>query len=757
MTKHDKPEVSRRAFLIGAGSATTVLTMGYTVLPIGVSPAEAAANNMFSPSMFFDMHADGRVVVNVSKSEMGQHVGTALAQILADELECEWDKIELNHIGFDPAFGLHVTGGSWSVNWSFDAMSRAGAAGRKALIEAAMTRFGGAASEYTAENGVVSGRGNSITYGELVAGGIEPRAMGEAEMAALVLKTPDQRRYVGKDIQALDIPAKSRGQAMFGIDTEVEGMVYATPATPPVRYGATVKSVDDSAAKAIKGYERHVVVADPFGMQTGFVMAIADSYWTAKKAAEALKIEYDLGGNTGVTLAGIHEESARLIETGEESRLVLDEGDVEKAFKSGEKMHKASYTTGLNIHAPLEPMNATVEIKDGVYHIHAGNQFQTLVMGLVPAALGIEPTQVVMHQKYLGGGFGRRLDADYIVMACLTAKEVGKPVKLIYSREADTQFDYTRPAATVELTACTTGTTIDAWKSSSASAWASARQAPAFLAPDMSGDENKKFDPFAVNGADHWYTVANQRVINTNNAIAQAATPSGHLRAVSPTWQFWAVESFLDEVAHAVGVDPLEMRRSMLDGAGKNAGDGATAGGAKRLAAVLDMCAEKAGYGKDLPEGTAIGLASVSSQERGTATWTATAAQVTVNKGTGEFTVDKLTVVSDVGTIINPKGVEAQVRGATMWGYSMAVLEEADMQDGAITVSNFDGYTPARMYDMPEVDVHVIETGNYPVGAGEPATTSVAPAIANAIQMAVGARVRTVPITAERVKAAMDA
>jgi len=209
-------------------------------------------------------------------------------------------------------------------------------------------------------------------------------------------------------------------------------------------------------------------------------------------------------------------------------------------------------------------------------------------------------------------------------------------------------------------------------------------------------------------------------------------------------------------VAHAVGVDPLEMRRSMLDGAGKNAGDGATAGGAKRLAAVLDMCAEKAGYGKDLPEGTAIGLASVSSQERGTATWTATAAQVTVNKDTGEFTVDKLTVVSDVGTIINPKGVEAQVRGATMWGYSMAVLEEADMQDGAITVSNFDGYTPARMHDMPKVDVHVIETGNYPVGAGEPATTSVAPAIANAIQMAVGARVRTVPITAERVKAAME-
>lgn len=757
MTKLDKPEVSRRAFLIGSGAATTALTMGYTVLPIGVTPAEAAASGMFSPSMFFDIHADGRVVVNISKAEMGQHVGTSLAQIVADELECDWDNVELNYIGFAPQFGLHVTGGSWSINWSFDAMSRAGAAGRKALIEAAMTKFGGAATDYTAKNGVITGRGNSITYGDLVASGIEPRAMGEAEMAALVLKTPEQRRYVGKSIPALDIPDKSRGTAGFGIDVEVEGMVYATPATPPVRYGATVKSVDDSDAKAIKGYERYVVVADPLGLQTGFVMAIADSYWTAKKAADALKIEYDLGTNTGVTLAGIHAESERLIETGEEVRLVLNEGDVDAAFKAGEKRHKATYTTGLNIHATLEPMNATVEIKDGVYHIHAGNQFQTLVMGLVPAALGIEPTQVVLHQQYLGGGYGRRLDADYIVLACLTAKEVGKPVKMIYSREADTQFDFTRPAATVELQACTTGKAIDAWQSSSASAWASARQAPAFLAPDLSGDETKKFDPFAVNGADHWYTILNQRIMNSNNAIAQSATPSGHLRAVSPSWQFWAGESFLDEVAHGVGADPLEMRLSMLDGAGKNAGTGATAGGAKRLANVLQMCADRAGYGKEMPEGTAVGLASVSSQERPSATWTACAAQVSVNRDTGEYTVDKITVVSDVGTIINPKGVEAQVRGATMWGYSMAVLEEADMQDGALTVDNFDSYTPARMYDMPEIDVQVIESGHYPVGAGEPATTSVAPAIANAIQMAVGARVRSLPITAAKVKAAMDA
>ncbi|MHA6261788.1 xanthine dehydrogenase family protein molybdopterin-binding subunit [Arenibacterium sp. CAU 1754] len=757
MNAIDKTQVTRRSFLIGTSSAAATLSLGYVVLGAGVTPAEAATSKMFSPGIFVDIHSDERVVVHITKAEMGQHVGTAMAQVLCDELECNWDNVELNHIGFDPKYGLTLTGGSWSINWTFDAMSRAGAAARKVLIEGAVAKFGGAASDFTAENGVITGNGHSITYGELVASGVEPRTMTEGEVAGLVLKSPDQRRLIGKEVPALDIPAKVRGQAGYGIDVEIEGMVYATPATPPVRYGAKVTSVDDSAAKEIDGYIRHVVVDDPVGTQTGWVMAIADSYWTAKKAAEALKIEYDRGGNAGVTLDAIHAESARLIDTGEDTRLVLTEGDAEAALKNGEKMHEATYTTALNIHAPLEPMNATIDIRDGVYHIYAGNQFQTLVMGLVPAALGIDPSQVVMHQQYLGGGFGRRLDADYIVQAALTAREVGGPVKMIYSREADTQFDFARPAATVKLTACTTGKKLDAWMSSSASAWASARQAPAFLTPDLSGDENKKYDGFSVNGADHWYTVENQKILLSNNQMAQSATPPGHLRAVSPSWQFWAGESFMDEIAHGLGVDPLEMRLGLLDGAGKNAGEGVTAGGAKRLAHVLQMCADKAGYGGDMPEGTAIGLASVSSQERGTATWTACAAKVSVDKATGDFTVDKLTIVSDVGTIVSPAGVKAQMTGAAMWGFSMATLEAADMQDGAITASNFDGYTPARMSDIPEIEVEVLDTGHYPVGAGEPATTAVAPAIANAIQMAVGARVRSLPITADKVKAAMEA
>ncbi len=401
-------------------------------------------------------------------------------------------------------------------------------------------------------------------------------------------------------------------------------------------------------------------------------------------------------------------------------------------------------------------MNATVEIKDGVYHIHAGNQFQTLMTGLV-GALGVEADKIVHHQQLLGGGFGRRLDADYVVLACHTAKAIGKPVKMIWSREADMQLDFTRPAAVVQMTAGLKEGGIAAWKSSSASAWASARQAPAFLTPDLSGDENNKYDGFAVNGADHWYSIPNQSVLLSMNETAQSALPPGHLRAVGPGWQFWAVESFMDEVAHELGEDPLALRLRLLDGAGKNAGEGATTGGAKRLAAVLEDVAKRAGYGSPRAGGTGLGIACVSSQERGSASWTACAAEVSVDLSSGEFRVEKLTLGMDVGTAVNPNGVKAQIAGSAMWGLSIATLEQATLENGAIDAMNFDSYTPARMSNLPELDIGLLPTANYPTGCGEPGTTVVAPAIANAIFNATGARVRSLPITAEKVAEAMKA
>lgn len=750
-----KQMMTRRSFLVRtSATATTALTMGYAVVP-DVAGAASHANAVVSPNMFFDIHGDGRVVIHIAKAEMGQHVGTALAQTVAEELECGWENVDISYVGFDPRHGLHLTGGSWSVNWTFDALSRAGAAGRIALIEMAAAHLGGEAKDYTARDGVVSSKTKSITFGELATLGMKPRAFSEDEMAALTLKGTNDRRVVGQSVKALDIPAKVNGTAMYGIDQSVEGMVYATPAVPPVRYGARVTAVDDSAAKEIPGYLDHVVVEDPLGTQTGWVMAIGTGYWAAKKAAEALKIDYDPGPNAGVSLADVHAESLRLIESEEDTRLIVNDGEIAAGMAEAETTLSSTFTTGVNIHAPLEPMNALVEIKDGTYHIHAGNQFQTLMMGLV-GALGIEPEKIVFRQALLGGGFGRRLDCDYVVMACLTAKALGKPVKLIYSREADTLMDFTRPAATVRMTAGLAGNKITGWKNSSASAWASARQAPAFMGPDLTGSEDKKFDGFAINGADHWYTMPNQQALLSMNGIAQNALPPGHLRSVGPGWQFWAVESFLDEVADQMGEDPLALRLRLLDGAGKNAGDGATTGGALRLAAVLKDVAERAGYGTKQPDNTAIGIACVSSQERQSASWTACAANVTVDPQSGKVTVNKLTLGIDVGLAVNPDGVKAQLEGSALWGLSMALHENVGFENGAIQTANFDGMTPLRVGDTPDIDAKVTDVGGYPTGCGEPGTTVVAPAVANAIAKAVGARVRSLPITAEKVKAAMS-
>ncbi|WP_407496936.1 molybdopterin cofactor-binding domain-containing protein [Pseudooceanicola sp. MF1-13] len=748
----EQTKISRRAFLVTTGAAAAV-TMGYGLVAPG--QAVAGADALVSPSIFYDLHGDGRVVVHIAKAEMGQHVGTALAQILADELEADWDKVEIDYVGIDARHGLTLTGGSWSVNWTFDALSRAGAAGRIALIEAAAAKMGGAPEDYTAEAGVISGNGQSMTYGELIAAGVEPRIFSEDDLKGITLKTADQRRYVGQSIPQLDIPSKTDGTAQFGIDIVRPGMVVAVPIAPPVRNGATVKSVDDSAAQAMAGYQGHMVIDNPLAGHTGVVLAFGDSYWQANQATSGINIEYDLGPNAGVTLEAIHAESMRLIETGEEERIFVNDGDADAGISGAETVLKADYSTGLNIHAPLEPMCCTAEFDaDGVLHLYAGNQFQTLVGGLA-GAMGIEAEKLVLHQQLLGGGFGRKLDADYVMMSIMAAQQMGKPVKLLFSREFDTQMDFTRPASCMQLEAGLSGGKIVGWKSSSASSSASARQAPAFMAPDLSGDAEAKFDPFAVNGADHWYSIENQKALISLNGVAQAATPSGHLRAVAPGWQFFAVESFMDELANAAGADPLDFRLGMLDGAGKNAGAGATEGGSLRLAAMLKDVAERSGYGKEMADNEAIGVACVSAQERNSATWMACAAEVAVDPETGDVDVKKLTLAAELGTLINPDGVKAQIEGGALWGLSFAMLEDVTMEDGALSATNYDGMTPTRMENVPELDVAVHETGRYPVGIGEPATTVVGPAIANAIAKAVGARVRSLPITPEKVKAAM--
>jgi len=750
-------DLNRRSFLIGGTAAG--LAFGYAAVSGLSGVGEAFAAGSFGPTAWYSIAPDGKVTVMVGKAEMGQHVSSAMAQIVAEELEADWRLMTIalpdNDPKYnDPVLGALITGGSWSVRMNFDAMSRAGAAGRITLIDAGAAMLGVPAGECRASNSQVihTKSAKKVSYAKIVSDGKASKAWTADELKAIKLKTPDQYTLVGQSVPQLDIPSKTNGTAKFGIDAMMPGMVYGKPVMPPVRYGASVKAVDDSAAKKIKGFVKAVTLEDKTLTTSGWVVAVATTYEGAKQAADALKVTYDNGPYAKVNDDVLIAEAKKLQADASSGQLFVSAGDPAAAIGGAAKVLEAEYLTSINIHAPLEPMNALAYEKDGVWHIHTGNQFATRTGGLAATALGVDPKQVVLHQYFMGGGFGRRLDGDMVIPAVLASKAVGKPVKLIYAREDDMAMDFTRPLTYQKVKA---GLDADGklvgLQHDVVCAWPTARWGiPAFLTPAV--DKKGALDGFTVNGADFWYTVPNHKVRAVLNDLAQKATPSGQLRSVAPGWTFWAVESMIDELAHASGKDPVDFRLALLDGAGANAG------GAKRLANALRTAVGRSGYGATaLPKNSAIGIACVSSQERATATWTACAAQVEVNPASGEFKVNRLTLAMDLGTVVNPNGVQAQIEGSALWGMSLALFEKAPLDQGALQVSNFNDYTPMRMSQMPDIDVSIISSNQPASGCGEPGVTVVAPAIANAIFNAVGARVRSLPITAEAVKAAMKA
>jgi isoquinoline 1-oxidoreductase subunit beta len=747
-------DLSRRSFLVG--TAATGLVLGYAAVP-GIDQALAAPSN-FEPSVWYAITPDGLVTVTCGKADMGQHIASTMAQIVAEELGANWKDMRVQLASNDPKFndpvlGAQITGGSWSTMMNFDAMSRAGAAGRIALTEAAAAAMGVPAGELVVRASTISHPKSkkSMSFADVVKSGKATKTFTADDLKAIKLKTPDQYTMIGVSVPQLDIPSKTNGTAKYGIDVMLPGMVYGAVVTPPVRYGATVKSVDDSAAKKVPGFIKAVTLDDKTATTTGWVVAVANTYSNARKAADALKIAYDGGPNAKLSSESLQTEARRLQALGDSGEYFVKDGDPNAAFGTAAKVLEAEYTTSINIHAPMEPMNATAEFKGDILHIYSGNQFATRSGAIAAGAAGLDPKYVVMHQMWLGGGFGRRLDADMMVPAVQAAKATGKPVKVIYTRENDMTMDFSRPLTLQKVKAGVDGDgKLVALSHDVVSAWPTQRWGiPDFLSPSV--DKKGPLDAFTVNGADFFYTVPNHYVRAIKNEMAHNATPSGQLRSVAPGWTFWAIESAVDEIAHATGKDPAQFRVELLDGKGKNDG------GAQRLRNTLLAAMGLAGYGtKKLPKGEGMGVACVSSQERATASWTACVAHVAVAPS-GEVTVKKLTVATDVGTQVHPDNIRAQVEGAALWGMSLALFEKATLKDGGIEQTNFDTYTPLRMSQMPEVAVNVIANGEKATGVGEPAVTVVAPAIGNAVFNAVGARVRALPITAEAVKANMKA
>src|SRR5436190_286000 len=417
MNKHVKPtdsvsaDLSRRSFLVGT-SATAGLALGYSAVPglLGADQALAAPSS-FDPSVWYSIGPDGLVTVTCGKADMGQHIASTMAQIVCEELGAKWSDMRVQLASNDPKFndpvlGAQITGGSWSTMMNFDAMSRAGAAGRMALTDAAATAMGVAPfykGELVVRDSVISHPKSkkSMTFAEIVKSGKITKTFTADELKAITLKTPEQYTVIGVSVPQLDIPSKTNGSAKYGIDVTLPGMVYGKPITPPVRYGATVKSVDDSEAKKVPGFIKAVILDDKTGTTTGWVVAVANTYANARKAADALKVSYDGGPNAKLSSESLLNEAKRLQSLDDSGLFFVKDGDTAAAFGSAAKVLEAEYTTSINIHAPLEPMNATAQLQGDIWHIYSGNQFATRSGAIAAAAAGVDPKFVVMNHLWL--------------------------------------------------------------------------------------------------------------------------------------------------------------------------------------------------------------------------------------------------------------------------------------------------------------------------------------------------------------------
>ncbi len=757
-------DITRRGFLVSMAAAGA--TFGFPLsVRAAMDPATAdgmpvdAIGRAFEPTLWYSIDTDGQVNVNIIRAEMGQHVGTSIARILADELEVAWEDVHITHVDTAEKWGLMVTGGSWSVWQSWPVYRRAGAAGRTALIEAAAKNWGIAASQCSARNGQITGGGRSVSYAELVSAGLS-RSFTQAELEALTLKPHSELRLVGKDVTALDIATKTNGQAIYGLDARIDGMVYGVPLLPPTRLGSSVRSIDDSAAKDIGGYMQTLQLDDPSGTVPGWVVVVGKNLMAAKKASQKIKVEWQAGDTASVSEADIQNHARELI-ADEGVGSILDTGvtDTGPVFQGATDTFDAEYTTATVLHFQLEPVNATAfQNDDGVWEIHTGNQWQSLILPSIATALGVEAEQVVMRTYMLGGGFGRRLNGDYAVPAALASKALGgKPLKLVLFREDDAKFDSPRSPSVQRLAmAFDAQQQVIAMEHHAAAGWPTGVMFPAFM-PD--GKNGLPFDPFAIDGADHWYSVGAQKVRAISNDLANRTFRPGWLRSVGPGWTHFAVESFMDEAAHRVGADPLKFRLDHLLANGRNAGSAPNSvGGAARQAKVLKRVAELSGYGRtDLSKDSAIGIATTFGQSRSMPTWVAAAVQVDVDRVTGEVDVRKLWLVFDCGTVVDPDGALAQCEGAALWGLSMALFEGTEIENSNVRDRNLNTYTPLRIIDTPEIEIEFVDSTEAPVGLGEPGTTVVAPAIANAIFNAVGVRLRHLPMTPDTVLQALQA
>lgn len=686
------------------------------MVPAGAKKLAAtdAGKAFFVPNAYLQVGVDDSVKIILAHVEMGQGIWTTLPMLIANELDCDWQKIHVEHAPpgdpyKHPTFGVQITGGS-STTWSeFDRYRNAGATARAQLVTAAAKQFGVSETDCRTENGFVISGNKKASYGELA------EAAGKlAAPASVKLKDAKDWTHIGKPTKRLDAKSKILGQATFGIDVHFDGMLTAVVAHTPV-FGGKVKSVDDSKAMAIKGVKQVVVI--PNG-----VAVLAENFWAAKQGRDALSVEWDLGENVSIDSSTQMDDYRKLAKT--KGAIAAHKGDAANAIASATKKIEAEYTFPYLAHAPMEPLNCTVKMDKDSCEIWTGTQMPGLEQGVAAQILGLKTEQVKVNTVFLGGGFGRRATpgADFVTEAVFIAKNSGgKFIKMVWTREDDIRGGYYRAAFlhNVQIGIDNKGMPVG-WNHSIVGQ--SIFEGTFFAAMIQNGVDSSSVE--GISDSPYMASIDNH---NIELHSPKLGVPVLWWRSVGHTHTAFVMETLIDQLATTAGKDPVAYRRQLLE---KH----------PRHLAALNVAAEKSGWGKPLPAGHYRGVAVHESF----GSYVAQVAEISIEKS--KLKVHKVTCAIDCGLAVNPDGVKAQMEGCIVFGLTAMLYGEITLERGKVKQRNFHDYKIARMNEAPQVDVHIVKSTEKMGGAGEPGVPPVAPAIANAIFAATGKRIRKLPL-----------
>jgi isoquinoline 1-oxidoreductase subunit beta len=729
--------VSRRDFMGGAFSAGAFI-LGASVLPIKALAA-STGDAAWQPSVYLGLEPDGRVIIIAHRSEMGTGIRTSLPMIVAEELEADWKRVKIEQAIGDKKYGSQDTDGSESIRDFYDPMREAGATARMMLEGAAASKWSVPVSECQAKNHqVVHAKSNrKLGYGELVALAAKQPVPKKEQ---LKFKSPAEYRYVGKNVPIADLDDILEGKATFGMDARMPGMVYASIEHPPV-FGGKLKSYDDAEARKVRGVSKTLTIPafkQPYGFQPlGGVAVIADNTWAAMQGRRKLKVDWDNGPNASLDSVAYKktlQQTAR-----QACKVARNDGDVEAAFKKAVKIHEAEYYVPHLAHASMEPPVAVAEFKNGKVEAWAPTQNPQAVQDTVAKALGIKPADVNCHVTLLGGGFGRKSKPDYVAEAAVLSKQLGKPVKVVWSREDDIRFDFYHAVAAMYMKAGTD-------EKGRPVAWLQRSVFPPIESQDNVAAKYGSFE-LDMGWNDVPYEIANFRA---ECGPADTHIRIGWMRSVANIPHAFAVQSFTDELAAAAGRDRVEY---LLDVLGKprtidlrppaeRKGPDPYLLDTARMRRVIEIAAERSGWAKKKPgNGRALGIAV----HRSFLTYVATVVEVEVDKG--QVRIPRVDIAIDTGKVIHPDRVKAQLEGASVFGASIALMGEITAANGRVTQSNFNNYPVARINEAPvQTNVYIVPSNAPPAGVGEPGVPTMSPAICNAIFAVTGKRIRDLPI-----------